>query len=492
MQRDQQISQLTDSNQVWDVTIIGGGATGLAAALDSASRGLKTLLLEAADFAESTSSKSTKLIHGGVRYLRGGEISLVKEALHERGHLLKNAPNIVKPLAFIVPAYRWYDRIYYGTGLSLYDFLAGKRAIESTGHFSLDKTLAASPNLNPDGLRGSTHYWDAQFDDARLAIAMAKTAHKHGATVLNHCRVIRLQKTNEKISGVVVQDSIAGQEYEIKSKAVVNATGVFTDSIRQMDDAELPNIIVPSQGIHIVLDRDFLDSDTGIMIPETDDGRVLFAIPWLNRVILGTTDTPDVPVELNPEAQQAEIDYLVEHAGRFLKRAPSHSDIRATFAGLRPLVKPPANKGSTSGISRKHSLFVSPSGLVTITGGKWTTCRSMAEATIDRTVEIHDSLNASECKTRDLRLMDESTAQQYSELDQPLDKALPYTMADVAAAVRDELAETVDDVLARRTRCLFLDQAASQRCAPKIAEWMAAEKQKPDSWTREQLSILDI
>ena len=495
MNRAQQIAKLSDSNHPWDITVVGGGATGLAIALDAASRGLETLLLEADDFAEGTSSKSTKLVHGGVRYLRGGEVSLVKEALHERGNLLKNAPNLVKPLPFVVPAYRWYDRLYYGAGLTLYDMLAGKLGIESTGHFSLEKTLETSPNLNPKGLRGATHYWDAQFDDAQLAIAMARTAHHQGATILNHCRVTALTKQGDQISGLQVRDQIGNQEFEVKSKAVINATGVFTDTVRKMDNPELPDVIVPSQGIHIVLDAKFLDSKTGVMIPETDDGRVLFAIPWLNRVILGTTDTPGVPVELDPKPQQEEVDYLIEHAARFLKQAPSHSDIKATFAGLRPLVKPPENAGNTSGISRKHSLFVSPSGLITITGGKWTTCRSMAEAALDKTIETHKGLKASSCQTRDLKLMDLSSAEAIKkaepDLDEPLDQALPYTIADVAAAVREDLAETLDDVLARRTRCRFLDEAATKRCAQKVAEWMADEKHQTPEWIADQLAKLD-
>lgn len=481
MQRQPQIDQLADSSQAWTVTIIGGGATGLAIALDAASRGYRTLLLEAADFSESTSSKSTKLIHGGVRYLRGGEISLVKEALHERGNLLKNAPNLVKPLGFVVPAYRWYDRFYYGAGLSLYDMLAGKLGIHSTKHYSLDKTLETLPNLNPQGLRGSTHYWDAQFDDSRLAIAMAKTAHAKGATILNYCRVTKLTKENDKVNGVVVEDLIGKQEYQIRSQVVINATGVFTDSVRKMDDPNIPDVIVPSQGIHIVLDQSFLDSDTGVMIPETDDGRVLFAIPWLNRIILGTTDTPEVPVEINPKPQEEEIDYLIEHAARFLKKAPTHDDIKATFAGLRPLVRPPASAtgGKTSGISRKHSLFISDSGLITMTGGKWTTCRSMAEAAIDQTIETHQ-LPGQPCVTRDLRLLDESTAksiaEEQPELAEPLHTDLPYTMADVAAAVRDELAESVEDVLERRTRCSFLDSKATDEITSKVSQWMTDEK----------------
>ncbi|MDF1816605.1 MAG: glycerol-3-phosphate dehydrogenase/oxidase [Verrucomicrobiales bacterium] len=494
MNRPEQIARLKDHRKDWDLVVIGGGATGLAIALDGASRGYETLLLEGADFAESTSSKSTKLIHGGVRYLRGGEISLVREALIERGRLLKNAPSLVKPLPFIVPAYRWFDRLFYGTGLALYDILAGDLGIGNTGHYSCSKTLEASPNLNRNGLRGGTWYWDAQFDDARLAIAMAKTAVSRGGLVLNHCKVTGLIKENDQVTGVFAKDAIDGAEFEIKAKTVINATGVFTDSVRKMDDADLPDVIMPSQGIHIVLDREFLKSTAGIMIPATDDGRVLFAIPWHNRVILGTTDTPGVPVELNPKPLEEEIDYLVEHAKRYLHQAPDHGDIKATFAGLRPLVRPPESEvGKTSKISRKYSLFVSKSGLITMTGGKWTTCRAMAEAAIDRAIEL-GKLKPAACQTQDLRLLDESSAEEIARVEEnlkaPLDGELPYTFADIAAAVRDEQAETLDDVLSRRTRCRILDRAATARCAPQVAAFMAKEKGYDETWITNQLQGL--
>ncbi|MDF1755693.1 MAG: glycerol-3-phosphate dehydrogenase/oxidase [Verrucomicrobiales bacterium] len=491
MNRTDQIARLNDHKGVWDLIVIGGGATGLAIALDAATRGYQTVLLEAADFAESTSSKSTKLIHGGVRYLRGGEVSLVHEALHERGRLLKNAPNVVKPIPFIVPAYRWYDRIFYGTGLSLYDMLAGKLGIGKTGHFSLKQTLEETPNINPKGLRGGTYYWDAQFDDARLAIAMAKTAASRGGPVLNHVKVTGLIKENDTVRGVLARDDLGQSEFQLRAKAVINATGVFTDSVRKMDDAAAPEVITPSQGIHIVLDRKFIGSETGIMIPETDDGRVLFAIPWHNRVILGTTDTPGVSVELEPRPLKEEIDYLINHAARYLSEAPIHTDIKATFAGLRPLVSPPKNeKGKTSKISRKHSLFVSDSGLITMTGGKWTTCRSMAEAAIDRAIDL-GKLEPARCQTYSMRLLDEAPGPALAESDpslsEPLDEDLPYTYADIAAAVREEQAETLDDALSRRTRCRLLDEIASMRCAPKVAEFMAREKGKDQKWIDDQL-----
>ncbi len=491
MHRATQIARINDYRGEWDLVVIGGGATGLAIALDAATRGYQTILLEAADFAESTSSKSSKLIHGGVRYLRGGQFSFVREALYERGRLLKNAPHLVKPLPFVVPAYRWNDRFFYGAGLSLYDSLAGDLGIGKTRHLSLEKTIAASPNLNPKGLKGGICYWDAQFDDARLAIAMARTASARGGVIFNHCQVTGLLKNNGIVSGVFARDLINQSEFRINAKTVINATGVFTDSVCKMDNPDASGVITPSQGIHIVLNQKFLGSETGIMIPKTDDGRVLFVIPWLNRVIVGTTDTPGVPISLEPRPQRAEIDYLLDHAARFLSNAPIRNDIKATFCGLRPLVRPVVDASTgTSKISREYSLFVSQSGLITITGGKWTTCRAMAEAAIDRAISL-GKLAPSACQTSAIRLLDESSARELAKNDpalrETLDPELPYTFADIIAAVREEQAETLDDVLSRRTRSRFLDESAAMRCAPKVAALMAREKGKNQEWINQQL-----
>lgn len=494
MNRDATLDQLDDGSIEWDVIVIGGGATGLGTAVDAATRGYRTLLLEQADFGEGTSSRSTKLIHGGVRYLRGGEIGLVRESLRERGRLLKNAPNLVKPLPFVVPAYRWYERFWYGAGLTVYDLLAGKLGIHSTGYLSKEAVGERLPNLTPEGLRGGTLYWDGQFDDARLAIAMARTAAKNGAAVLNYLRVAELIKEDGKVRGVVATDHFTGKEHRAKAKVVVNATGVFSDSVRRLDKAAAGERIVPSQGIHIVLDGEFLGGDTAIMIPSTDDGRLLFAIPWCGRVLLGTTDTPGVPVELDPKPMEEEIDYLIEHAGRYLVKKPSRNDIRASFAGLRPLVRPANAEGkSTSKFSRNHELFVSDSGLVTIAGGKWTTYRQMAEDTVDRAAEVGE-LPTQPCRTADLTLSDQSEADalidENSEWGEQLDPQLPYTLADVIAGVRFEMAQTVEDVLARRTRIRFLDEAASGKCARRVAEVMAGESGRDENWIAEQLGSL--
>lgn len=480
MNRSVMLDRLADSSADWDVIVIGGGATGLGVAVDATTRGYRTLLLEQADFGQGTSSRSTKLVHGGVRYLRNGEVGLVRDSLRERGRLLKNAPNLVGALPFVVPGFRWYERFFYGVGLTLYDVLAGKLGIGKTKHLSREAVLEKIPNLTESGLHGGTLYWDGQFDDARLCVALARTAAQHEATVLNHAKVTELMNEGSRISGVVAVDQLTGKEYRATGKVVVNATGVFTDSVRKMDRPDSGDIIEPSQGIHIVLDRDFLGGDTAIMIPKTDDGRVLFAIPWHGKVVLGTTDTPDVPVELEPRPQEDEIDYLIEHAGRYLAKAPTHVDIRATFAGLRPLVRPKSDAGSTAAISRDHSLFVSESGLVTIAGGKWTTYRKMAQDTVDRAAQ-QGQLPTKPCMTEDLTLLDRPAAEteltdRKPEWEEKLDPDCPWLIADVVAAVRHEMACTVDDVLSRRTRLSFLDQAAAERVTPKVREILERER----------------
>lgn len=493
MDRGDLLGRLRDHPGRWDLLVIGGGATGLSVALDAASRGLDTVLFEAEDFAGGTSSQSTKLIHGGVRYLRGGEISLVRESLEERGHLLRNAAGLVKPLSFAVPAYRWFDRGYYRAGLVLYDLLAGKLGIGSTLDLSREKAARLVPNLKREGLRGGTLYWDGQFDDARLAIALARTAVREGAVVLNHCRVTGLIKKEGPVSGAIVRDGVGGGEYQVGARAVINATGVWTDSIRKMDDPGAVSLMEPSQGIHIVVDSEFLGGDTAIMLPETSDGRVLFAIPWKNRTVIGTTDTGGVGISHQPKPLENEIEYLLRHSEGFLERSPGAGDIRATFAGLRPLVKPEGDgEGSTASISRKHSLFFSGNGLITMTGGKWTTCRSMGEAAVDAAVKYH-SIEAGPCRTRNLILDDGGDPLIRwgdPEMRERLDEALPYQMSHVAMAVHEEMAETLDDVLSRRTRCRVLDEAGTSRCAEKVARYMAREKGKDEGWIERELKNL--
>lgn len=484
MNRADSLARLQDPAQRWDLLVIGGGATGLATALDAATRGYRTALVEQADFAEGTSSKSTKLIHGGVRYLRNGEVGLVRESLRERGRLLRNAAGIVEPLAFVVPAYRWYDRFYYGSGLALYDLLSGSLGIGRTDHLSRAAALEAVPNLSPRGLRGGTLYWDGQFDDAALALAMARTADAAGAAIVNHAAVAGLIKESGRVRGALVKDRIGGGEFELRAGVVVNATGVFTDTVRRLDDPAAETVVRPSQGIHLVLPGDFLGAATAVMIPETEDGRVLFAIPWQGRVLLGTTDTDGVAASLHPQPLEEEIDYLLRHAAGFLARAPRREEVKAVFAGLRPLVSPPqSGSGSTASLSRSHSLFVSDSGLVTMTGGKWTTCRQMGQDAVDRAAAVA-GLETRPCRTADLTLLGPTPEEPGTA---PLDPDLPFTMARVDRAVREEMAMTLDDVLSRRTRASLLDAAACRRCAPLVAGRMAELTGKSADWIGDQV-----
>jgi len=489
LDRTEQLARLEDSNEVWDVIVIGGGATGLATALDATTRGYRTVLLEQADFAEGTSSKSTKLIHGGVRYLRNGEIGLVRESLRERGRLLRNAAGLVESLAFVVPAYRWHERIFYGTGLALYDRLAGDLGIGRTGHLGAAETRRRAPNLRKRGLHGSTLYWDAQFDDAALALAMARTAVAHGAVVLNHVRVTGLVKENGRVGGVEAKTRFRGREFRVKGRVVVNATGVFTDEIRRLDEPEAEESVRPSQGIHLVLDKRFLGGRTAVMIPKTEDGRVLFLIPWKDRLLLGTTDTEGVEVALHPRPLAEEIDYLIRHAGGYLEARPTHDDIRAVFAGLRPLAKPPQAKAggkSTSSLSRSHVLYSSESGLVTMTGGKWTTCRQMGEEAVDRAAEV-GGLPLRPSRTADLTLL----VPEEGGPSEAIDPDLPYQKHQIDRAVREEMAMTLGDVLCRRTRCAFLDEKATSRCAPKVAARMAELLGRDARWIQEELDSFE-
>ena len=490
----------------WDVLVIGGGATGLGTAVDAASRGYRTLLLEQSDFAKGSSSRSTKLIHGGLRYLKQGHLGLVFEALRERGRLCQNAPHLVSHLGFIVPIYSWWERFFYGVGIKLYDLLAGKLGLEKSSSLSREEVLVRIPTLNPRGLQRAFLYYDGQFDDARLAISLAQTAVDHGAVVINYCPVISLIREKEKIVGVTARDLETGEEYELRSKVVINATGIFSDSLRQMESASIAPTITLSQGIHLVLDRRFMPSDTAFLIPSTDDGRVLFCIPWHRHLLLGTTDTPVQEASLEPRPLSHEIDFLLKHAARYLIHPPKREDILSVFAGLRPLVHTEGKP--TSEISRNHEIFVSPSGLITIVGGKWTTYRKMAEDVIDKGISL-GQIPGAPCKTKHLRLhgfvegrhridpwtMYGSDAQKLQEISDLhpdyghlLHPRLPYLPAEIVWAVRQEMARSVEDVLARRTRALFLDAKASIEIAPRVAAIMAKELGKDRSWEEEQVA----
>lgn len=506
MKRSELIEQL-QANDQWDLIVIGGGATGLGTAVDAASRGFKTLLLEAYDFAKGTSSRSTKLVHGGVRYLAQGNVSLVYEALHERGRLQRNAPHLVKPLSFVVPGYKWWNLPWYGSGLVLYSLMAGKLGFGISKPVSKKEALRLAPTLEPNGLLGAITYYDGQFDDTRLAIALMRTIQDKGGVAINYLRVTELTKTNGKVDGVVAQDTLGSQEFRLKAKAVINATGVFVDQVRQLDEPGASKLISPSQGIHFVLDKSFLPGDHAIMIPKTDDGRVLFAVPWHNRVILGTTDTPVKEVKLEPRPLHEEIQYLLNHAARYLSKDPTPADVLSVYTGLRPLMKGEAGS-STASLSREHTLLVSPSGLITITGGKWTTYRKMGEVTVDKAIAV-GGLSQVACVTQEMPVhgwMKEPQAEPFAvygsdaaalkELlaeqpgwEKPLHANLPYLTGEVVWAVRYEQARTIEDFLARRTRALLLDARASQEMAPKVAELLAAELGFDEAWQAEQVRL---
>lgn len=475
MNRDSMIQQL-DTQSQWDICIIGGGATGLGIAVDAASRGLKTVLFEQHDFAKGTSSRSTKLVHGGVRYLQQGNIRLVMEALKERGILLKNAPHLVHNQKFIVPNYKWWEGPFYGIGLKLYDWMSGRLGLGPSQFLSREETLKLAPTLDPDGLRGSIVYHDGQFDDARLAISLAQTAAHHGAAVLNYFPVKELLKENNRITGVRVKNQISGKEYHIKTRVVVNATGVFTDSIMNMDDPGHQTMISPSQGIHLVVDSSFLPGQTAILIPRTDDGRVLFAVPWHQKVVLGTTDTPVNDASLEPVPQQQEIEFILSHVGRYLTRDPQLSDVKSMFAGLRPLVKGKTKK--TAALSRDHSVNISDSGLISIIGGKWTTYRKMAEDVVDMAIERYQ-LEKKPCITGELRL---------DQLSPQPAMPLPLNKQNIQQSIRQEMCLTVEDYLSRRSRLLLLDAKEAINCAPQVASIMAEEMGKDRQWEEQQVN----
>jgi len=497
---------------VWDCCIIGGGATGLGVAVDAASRGFSTILLEQYDFAKGTSSRSTKLVHGGVRYLQQGNIKLVTEALHERGILHRNAPHLVKDQSFIVPNYKWWEGPYYGLGLKVYDWMSGRLGLGPSRILSREETLELAPTLDGEGLRGGVLYHDGQFDDARLAISLAMTAAEQGGVLLNYCKVDQLLKDKGRIIGVQATDRISGQQYTIKARSVINATGVFSDNVLQMDAPGSEHIIAPSQGVHIVLDKHFLPGEAAIMVPHTDDGRVLFAVPWHDKIIVGTTDTPVQEISAEPRAMTQEVDFILQQISRYLTKPPSRKDIRSVFAGLRPLVKGSSKK--TAELSRDHLITVSASGLITVAGGKWTTYRRMAEDAVNTAIN-RSGLEDRPCQTSWLPIHGSSPAGEtvsaptdfhaplyyYGNdipaihalvaadplLGQLLHPRLSYIQAEIIWAAREELCMTVEDAMSRRTRALLLDAAAAIDCAPLVAELLARELGRDTVWQERQV-----
>jgi glycerol-3-phosphate dehydrogenase len=505
MNREAMTAALAETGR-WDFVIVGGGATGLGVAIDAASRGYQVVLLEQGDFAQGTSSRSTKLVHGGVRYLRQGNVALVIDALKERGLLRQNAPHLVHNLSFVVPNYEWWEGPFYGIGLKMYDLLAGRQGFGRSKLLSRERTLQLLPTLEPEGLTGGVIYYDGQFDDARLAVNMAQTAARQGAVLLNYVEVTGLLKADGEVAGVVARDRESGEAYELSARVVVNATGAWADRLRAMDDPAAGSIIRPSQGVHLVLPSEFLPGESAIMVPKTDDGRVLFAIPWLDRVVVGTTDTPVDEPRLEPVPLEEEIAFLLEHAGRYLDRDPDRDDVLSVFAGLRPLVAG-AEGADTASLSRDHTLLISDSGLVTIAGGKWTTYRKMAEDTVDQAATLA-GLDDRPCVTRDLHIHGHHPhAERFGELmsygsdasrirellrsdaryGDPLHPSFPIRAGEVVWAVRHEMARTVEDVLSRRTRALLLDARVAIEAAPRVASLMAGELGRDAAWASSQV-----
>jgi glycerol-3-phosphate dehydrogenase len=508
MNRDASLAKLLARTDPWDIVIIGGGATGVGAALDAAARGYAVCLLEMSDLGKGASSRSTKLIHGGVRYLQQGNISLVTEALRERGTLRHNAPHLVHDLAFVVPNYLWWEAPFYGIGMKVYDLLAGQYGFGKSRRLSREEVLARIPTLETNGLRGGVLYYDGQFDDSRLLIDLAQTADAQGAVILNYAKVVELTRDADGLlCGLSFIDLERNTRHAVAARCIVNATGPFSDDIRLLDDPQVRRIIAPSQGVHLVVDRSFLPGDSAIMVPRTSDGRVMFAIPWHDRTLLGTTDTPIHQVTLEPLAQPQEIDFILETSGQYLSRRPTRADVRSVFVGIRPLVMD-SDESSSASLSREHTIQISPSGLLSIAGGKWTTYRRMAQDSIDQAAVLA-GLDKRPCPTAtlpihgwhlqaeqfgDLRFYGAAAPQIRElidadpELGRPLHESSPICAAQVIWAVRHEMARTVDDVLARRTRALLLDARAAISMAAPVAALLAAELKRDERWKQDQIA----
>ena len=509
MKRDEMMQRVIRRTEPWDIVIIGGGAVGAGVAVDASSRGLDALLVEREDFGKGTSSRSTKLVHGGVRYLEQGNISLVMEALKERGQLLRNAPHIVHDLPFVVPNYSWWEAPFYGIGMKVYDLLAGKYNFGKSRVMSLAETLERLPTIQREGLRGGVLYHDGQFDDTRLLTHLLATAVDHGATVVNYAEAVELLKDAEGfLSGVVIEDREAYARYTAHAKVVVNATGIFTDETRRLAQPDAETMVSPSQGIHLVLDRSFLKGDSAIMVPRTSDGRVLFAIPWHDRTLVGTTDTPIDEPSYEPLPLDEEIAFVLDTASEYLSRPPSREDVLSVYVGIRPLVSAPGGGvGKTSALSRGHTIHFDNSGLMTVVGGKWTTYRHMAEDCIDHAITL-GSLPETPCVTSELRIHGyhphpkelgalgvygtdaagiREIASENLRFAEKLHPELPYIAAEIIWSARHEMSRTLDDALARRTRALLLNARAAVAIAPKVASLLAAELGRDGTWIAAQV-----
>lgn len=505
MNRDLNLNKIT-SEESWDLIVIGGGASGLGVALDACSRDLKVLLIEEYDFGKGTSSRSTKLVHGGVRYLKNGELSLVIEALRERGIMLKNAPHLVRNMSFIIPTYEWWDTPFYGVGLKIYDLMAGKLGLGPSQFLSKNETIEKIPNVNQDELNGGIIYHDGQFDDARMAISLSHTIEKNGGTVINYLKWDSFSYENDIVSGIKATDQITNITYELKAKVIVNATGVFAEKIMRTDDPESKIRIKPSQGVHLVLDHSFLKSENAIMVPNTSDGRVLFAVPWHDVVIVGTTDTEVKDISIEPTATDEEIDFILSNAEKYMTRKPKRSDVKSVFTGLRPLIS--KENTSSKSLSRKHTIYQSKKGVFHLLGGKWTTYRKMGQDVLDL-IDSTNRINLKPSKTKDLKIFGYKNGVSWNDplhfygseknlvrsmgSNEPLTSSLPLTESQIIYAVQFEMAKTIEDVLSRRTRCLLIDAKECIKIAPMVAKIMSSELNSKENWEQEQIQLfLDL
>jgi glycerol-3-phosphate dehydrogenase len=503
--RDAQIEQLSSAGQ-WDIVVIGGGATGVGVAVDAAARGYRVALLEAHDFGKGTSSRSTKLIHGGLRYLKQGRIRLVRDALIERGLLCRNAPHLVHPLPTIVPLHSRWEAFYYGIGLKIYERLSGRLSLGPSRSLSLDEMRQAIPTIETKGLYGGASYLDGAFDDTRLLINLMQTAVERGAVCMNYAPVRELVKEGGKIRGVVAEDLETGKTLRLAARVVVNATGPFSDHILKLDNPSAPSVIAASQGIHLVFDREFLPSKSAIIVPKTRDGRVIFAVPWHNHAVIGTTDTPRADMPLDPKPLPGEVEFILETIAPYLARKPQHSDIRSIFAGIRPLVRG-GDSSNTSKLGRDHEVRIAASGLISVLGGKWTTYRKMAEDCVDHAASV-SGLKSEKCPTKSMPIHGhpgDNAVPRFSEYgsdaprleslvastsggSDPMAERLPYVAGQAIFAARNEMARSVEDVLARRTRALFLDAEAAVAAAPRVAGLLATELRRDAAWQADQVA----
>ncbi len=503
MNRAENLTYVKTREKAWDIVVVGGGASGLGIALDAASRGYKTLLIEKYDFAKGTSSRSTKLVHGGVRYLQNGDISLVLEALKERGIMRKNAPHLVQDLSFVIPSYDWWSSPFYGLGLKVYDMMAGKLGLGPSTILGREETIDHIPNVNTDGLRGGVIYHDGQFDDARMAISLALTAENQGATLLNYVALKELIKEDDIVVGLVAEDQMNGETFQVDAKVVINATGVFSDKIMQMDLPNSKPMIRPSQGVHLVLEKSFLKGSYAIMVPQTTDGRVLFAVPWNDYVVVGTTDTPMDIAKEEPVALEEEIEFILTNASAYMTKKPTRKDVKSIFAGLRPLAAS-SDKESTKEVSRHHKIKVSTSGLISVLGGKWTTYRKIAEDAVN-TATVVGGLPERKCNTVELPINGYDLNADWkdpmhvygtdiknikalnSKGNESLSDLFYISKNQIIWAIEKEMALTIEDVLARRTRALFLDAKEALRISPEVATIMQERLGTSAAWKTKQL-----